>query len=165
VSSCLSVCKSFCGVYCSLPPDPINHLFSLTGQQSSEKYFTFRSVQIFQILFRGFYSPESDPPLKIMQYWFYYSTQLAFSVPPDQNVRAEIFCTTERYQLPRGFSGRPALKYFAWFIGAGGWLCTGIFWGCINLSKSSKTPILRCVVVFECVYVFLGCAKVSFDCL
>jgi len=56
-----------------------------------------------------------------MRYWFYYSTQLAFSFPPDQNGRVEIFCTTDfgrvemcctilRYQLPRGISGGLALQ-------------------------------------------------------
>ena len=34
---------------------------------------TYRSVQIFKIMFRRFYSPESDPPHRIMRYWFYYS--------------------------------------------------------------------------------------------
>ena len=55
------------------PPDLSNHLCSLTGEEISEKLFTYRSVQIFKILFRRFYSPESDPPHKIMRYWFYYS--------------------------------------------------------------------------------------------
>jgi len=31
-----------------------------------------------------FYSPESDPPHKIMQYCVYYSTQLVFGFPPDR---------------------------------------------------------------------------------
>ena len=55
----------------------------------------YRSAQIFKILFRGFNSPASDPPRKIMRYWFYYSTQKTFSFPPDQYDRAEImmFCT------------------------------------------------------------------------
>jgi len=39
----------------------------------SEKYFTYCSVQIWKILFRRFYSSGSDPPHKIMWYWFYYS--------------------------------------------------------------------------------------------
>jgi len=59
------------------PPDPINHLCSLTGKYISENYCTYRSVQIFKILFPGLY-PESDPPHKMMRYWFYYSTQLVF---------------------------------------------------------------------------------------
>jgi len=31
-------------------------------------YFTHRSVQIFKILYRGFYSPGSDPPHKVIRY-------------------------------------------------------------------------------------------------
>jgi len=58
-----------------IPPDPINHICSLTGKWILKNYFTYRSVQIFKILFQGFNSPESDPPHKIMQYWVYYSTQ------------------------------------------------------------------------------------------
>ena len=56
----------------SSPPELINSLCSLTGKQISEKCFTYRSVQVFKILFRGFYSPESHPPHDIMRYWFYY---------------------------------------------------------------------------------------------
>jgi len=48
--------------YMYIPPDPINDLCSLTGKSISEKCFTYRSVQIFQILFGRFYSSESDPP-------------------------------------------------------------------------------------------------------
>ena len=51
-------------------------------------------VHIIKILFWGFYSPESYPPHKIKQYWFYYSIWLGFSFPPDQYDRAELFCTT-----------------------------------------------------------------------
>jgi len=36
------------------PPDPINHVYSLPGKYMSQKYFTYPSVQIFKILFRGF---------------------------------------------------------------------------------------------------------------
>ena len=60
------------------PPDPINPLCSLTGKSISEKHLTYLSVQTLKILFQGFCSPESDPPHKIMRYWFYYSTHLGF---------------------------------------------------------------------------------------
>ena len=80
--------------------------------------------------FRGFYSPESDPLHKIMLYWFYYSTWLATSFPPNQNDWAEIFCTTE-VPAPKGHVGRTSpskkLHYsqgrvhclLAWFFGLG----------------------------------------------
>jgi len=92
------------GAHSATPPDPINDLCSLTAKYISSKYFTYHSVQIFKILFQGFYSSESDPPHKIMLYWFYYSAQLAFSFPPDQNGRLEMFCTT-KVPAPKGQLG------------------------------------------------------------
>ena len=41
-----------------------------------------------------FYSPESDPPHKIMRYWFYYSIWLGFSFPQDHAGLVEMICTT-----------------------------------------------------------------------
>jgi len=41
-----------------------------------------------------FYSPESDLPHKIMRYWFYHSTELVCSFPPDHAGQVEMFCTT-----------------------------------------------------------------------
>jgi len=40
------------------------------------QYRYFKSVS------RDFYVPESDPPHKIMRYWFYYSICLVFSFRP-----------------------------------------------------------------------------------
>jgi len=48
------------------PRYTINYSCSLTGVCISDNYFTCRSVQIFKMLFQGFYDPESDPPNKIM---------------------------------------------------------------------------------------------------
>ena len=39
------------------------------------------------------YSPESDPPHKIMRYWIYYSIWLRFSFPTDRICQVEIICT------------------------------------------------------------------------
>ena len=39
-----------------------------------------------------FYSPESDPPHKIMRYWFYCSIWLGFSFPPDRICQVEMIC-------------------------------------------------------------------------
>jgi len=88
----------------SCAPDPINHWCSRTGKQISGKYFTYRSVQTFEILFQGLYSPGSDPPHKMMRYWLYYSTLLSCWFPPDQYDQAEIFCTSE-VPVPRGQIG------------------------------------------------------------
>ena len=67
--------------------------------------------EIFTILFQGFYSSESDPPHKIMQYWFYYSTQLGFWYPPDHAGLVEMICIGG-VPLKKGLSAGPALKYF-----------------------------------------------------
>jgi len=61
----------------SHPRVPINCSCSLTGVCISEKHFMYRSVQIFTILFQRFYAPGSDPPHKIMRYWFYSLTLLS----------------------------------------------------------------------------------------
>ena len=55
------------------PPDPLAIIdsCSLTGVCISEKHFTYRSLQIFKILFQGFHAAGSDPPHKIMRYWFF----------------------------------------------------------------------------------------------
>ena len=39
-----------------------------------------------------FYSPESDPPHKIMRYWFYYSIWLDFSFQSDRICHIEMIC-------------------------------------------------------------------------
>jgi len=57
-----------------------------------------------------FYSPESDPPHKIMRYLVYYSTQLCFGFPPDRICQAQMICT----------GGVPVLKRH--FGGAGPWI-------------------------------------------
>ena len=59
------------------PRYTINYSCSLTGVCISHNYFTCRSVQIFKMLFQGSNAPESDPPNKIMRYWFYSSTFLS----------------------------------------------------------------------------------------
>ena len=39
-----------------------------------------------------FYSPESDPPHKIMRYWVYYSTQLYFGFQTDSICQVDMIC-------------------------------------------------------------------------
>jgi len=93
------------------PPDPIKKVCSLTGKSIADKYVTYCSVQISKMLFRRFYSPESDPPHKILRYWFCYSTQFAFLFPPDQNGRVEMFCTIE-VPAPKGHLGGTSPSIF-----------------------------------------------------
>jgi len=52
-----------------------------------------------------FYSPESDPPHKIMRYWVYYSTQLCFWFPPDRICQVEMICIGGVPVLKRHFGG------------------------------------------------------------
>jgi len=52
-----------------------------------------------------FYSPESDPPHKIMWYWVYYSTKLVFGFPPDRSCQAEMICIGGVPVLKRHFGG------------------------------------------------------------
>jgi len=52
-----------------------------------------------------FYSPESDPPHKIMRYRVYYSTQLSFWFPPDRICQAEMICIGSVPVLKRHFGG------------------------------------------------------------
>ena len=52
-----------------------------------------------------FYSPESDPPHKIMRCWVYYSTQLCFRFPPDRICQAEMICIGGVPVLIRHFGG------------------------------------------------------------
>ena len=58
-----------------------------------------------------FYSPESDPPHKIMRYWFYYSISWFFHFHLTMLVRWKWF-VPQLYHFRRAISGRPALKYF-----------------------------------------------------
>ena len=52
-----------------------------------------------------FCSQESDPPHKIMRYWVYYSTQLAFGFPPDRICQVEMICIGGVPVLKRHFGG------------------------------------------------------------
>jgi len=52
-----------------------------------------------------FYSPESDPPHKIMRCWIYYSTQLSFGFPPDRICQVEMICIGGVPVLKRHFGG------------------------------------------------------------
>jgi len=58
-----------------------------------------------------FYSPESDPPRKIMRNWIYYSTQLCFGFPLDRICNVEMICI-DGVPVSKGISAGLALKYF-----------------------------------------------------
>jgi len=104
----------------SCPPDPINHVCSLTGKWISKKRFTYRSVQIFKIMFRRFlfstiWSSAQDHAVLVLLLnlvGFFISTWPRWS---GRNVLYHI-CTSFE-EASRG--GQP-LSIFTWFIGAGG---------------------------------------------
>jgi len=96
----------------------------------TEQYKHFKSCS------RRFYSPESDPPHKIMRYDIYYSTQLSCWFPPHTNLSGgnDLYwrCTSFENAFRRG---RPLNflhesknickifnKFFTWVMGAGGWI-------------------------------------------
>jgi len=68
----------------------------------------------------GFYSPESDPPHEIMRYWITQPSCI-FDFHLTESVRWKWFVLAV-YQFWKGISAGPALKYFTWFIGAGGYI-------------------------------------------
>jgi len=75
-------------------------------------FFTYRSVQIFKILFWGLCAPGSDPPHTIMRYQCYSSRLLSCWFPPDQYCFVPV-----RYQVPKGkLAGLALLTIFTWFI-------------------------------------------------
>jgi len=58
------------------------------------------------------YSPESDPPHKIMRYWFYYSFWLGLSFPPDGISQVEMLCIGGVPVSKRHFGGAgPSMFY------------------------------------------------------
>ena len=77
-------------------------------------YWSFSTI--FKILFRRFYSPESDPPHKIMRSITQPSCVWDFHLT--ESVRCKWFVLAV-HQFWKGISAGPDLKYFTRFIGAG----------------------------------------------
>jgi len=100
-------------VACLQPPDPINHVCSLTGKWISKKCFTYRSVQTFEIMFRRIlfsriWSSAQDHAVLILLL-----NLVVFSFLPDHCGQVEMFnFVPHLYQFRRGISGGPALEYF-----------------------------------------------------
>ena len=96
-------------------PDPINHVYSLPGKYISKKYFTYRSTQIFKIMFRGFFFKN---PTKIWS-----SAQdhallhlllntVGFFISAGQKSACRKWFVPQLYQLRRGILEGPSLKCF-----------------------------------------------------
>jgi len=106
------------------PPDPINHVYSLPGKYMWQKYFTYPSVQIFQILFRGLNSQKSNKNLILrtrpwgnafinQHSWLVHFWQAENLHSGNDLYRS---CTSIE---GASWRGQP-LNIFTWFIGAGG---------------------------------------------
>jgi len=97
------------------PPDPINHVYSLPGEYISEEYFTYRSIQIFKIMFRGFIFKN---PTKIWSAAQNHAlldlllNTVGFFISARQKSACWKWFVPQLYQLRRGILEGPALKYF-----------------------------------------------------
>jgi len=109
------------------PPDPINHSCSLTGKQIPENYVTYRSVQIFKILFpeiifSRIWSSAQDYAVRCLLL----NPVVILTSTWQKSVRRKLFVLAV-YQFWKYNSAGPALQYFTWFTGAGGSLCIFIY--------------------------------------
>jgi len=112
-----------CGL--GLPPDPINHVCSLTGKYISRKHFIYRPVQIFKIMFRRFFSSRiwssaQDHVLLVLLLnlvGFFISTRPRWSGEND--------LYHSRISFEGASRGGQPLNLFTWFIGAGGLIQAG----------------------------------------
>ena len=112
-------CTIFSSFTLYYPRDPINDLCSLTGKRIPEIYFTYRSVQNLKPCSGDFmfhWSSAQDcavrclllnPVVLLISAW-------------QKSVRRKWFVLAV-YQFWKGISAGLALKYFTWFIGAGGY--------------------------------------------
>jgi len=74
------------------PPDPISDVCSLQVNRFAESVLLIVQYRYLKSYSGDFYSPESDPPHKIMRYWFYYSIWLGFSFQSDRICQLEMIC-------------------------------------------------------------------------
>jgi len=129
------------------PPDPISDVCSLTGKCISWEHFTYCPVQIFKIMFRRFLfslilSTRSCVTGFITQSGWVFHFRLTESVSSKWVVLAV-------YQFRKGISAGPALKYFTWFIGAGGFRSVGVLY----------SHVFTCIHMYS--HVFTGCALLT----
>jgi len=116
------------------PPNPSNDVCSLSEIQISNNHFThhftYRSVQMYRISCGGLHIPGSNPPHKIMLYWFYKSSRLADSFPLNQNNWSGGILL---YQLSTSFQSSPLwgwpLNILAWYLRSGGMEESCDIWG------------------------------------
>ena len=100
-------------------PDPINHVCSLTGKQISEIHFTDRSVQYLKSCSGDLILQNLILRTKLCGTGFISQPSCVFDFHLTESVRSKWFVLAV-YHFWKGISAGPALKYFTWFIGAGG---------------------------------------------
>ena len=145
----LSILLTKATPYWCVPPDPMNHVCSLTGKYISKKYFAYRSVQIPKILFRGF----------ILQIWF--SAQDHAVLLLLLNIVGFFICARQksvRWKLlyQRGTSSQEAslgqpLNILAWFIGTG-CLCIYVHFSCTHIYIYIN--VCAWIFMYKCIYIY-----------
>ena len=125
--TCVNYESCMCHLY--IPPDPINYVCSLTGKSISEKYFTYRSVQIIKILFpenlfSSIWSSAQDHAVLVLL--LNLVGFFIFTWPPWSGGNVLYHSCTSFEGASRG--GQP-LNIFTWFIGAGGSWCMSFICG------------------------------------
>ena len=106
-----NLAKFNCSFVCSRPTQWIMYVPSRV-HRSQKCILLIVQYESIQSCSGDFYSPESDPPHKIMRYWVYYSTQLCFWFPADRIRQAEMICIGGVPVLKRHFGGAgPSIFY------------------------------------------------------
>jgi len=104
------------------PPNPINHVYSLPDKYISKKYFTYRLIQIFKIMFWGFIFKNPTKILSSAQdhalLHLLINTFFFFISGRNLPVRNDLYHSCTSFE-GASWSGQP-LNIFTWFIGSGG---------------------------------------------
>ena len=96
---------AYCSTLQHYPPDPINHVCSLTGRWISKNHFTYRSVQIFKILFQGFILQNLILRTRLCGTGFITQPSCVFDFRFTEICQAEMICIGGVPVLKRYFSG------------------------------------------------------------
>jgi len=107
---------------------------------------------------------ESDPPHKIMRYWIITQSGWVFDFHLTESVRWKWFVLAV-YQFRKGISAGPALKYFTWFIRAGGEPLRSLHKACSALLKAFVSKCVGSLAALLNEYVWLvgGLCKGSME--
>jgi len=84
---------AWCTLWASHPTQSIIYVHFLVARFQEICYLSFSTI--LKILVRRIRcSQKSDPPHKVMRYWFYHSTWLSRSFPSDQSGLVDMICTS-----------------------------------------------------------------------